>query len=201
MFDFIIIIAIILIVMFLMRMKQISSSQNVKTKKAEDIFIEQYQQNFTQPYKLINQYTFSDIHNGVMQIDHIILSPYGIFTIKNMAHSGLIEGDVKQRIWTQKNQQIHSKFQNPLHKNQKYIHALNDLLSDLIAPQCFHSLVIFSQASQFQTVMPPQVIQGHQWISTIQQYQTPLIEDKILEQILLRLEQNRLKILSKIDEE
>lgn len=39
--------------------------------------------------------------DGTTQIDHIVVSPYGIFVIETKAYGGWIFGDRRQKQWTQ----------------------------------------------------------------------------------------------------
>jgi hypothetical protein len=38
---------------------------------------------------------------GTTQIDHVVISPYGIFVIETKSHKGMIFGDYSSRNWTQ----------------------------------------------------------------------------------------------------
>ena len=46
-------------------------------------------------------------HYGTTQIDHIVVSPYGIVVIETKNYKGWIFGTERQKIWTQK---IYKKF-------------------------------------------------------------------------------------------
>lgn len=61
---------------------------------------------------------------GTTQIDHIIVSKYGIFVVETKNMKGWIFGNEKQKQWTQQIFKHKSKFQNPLHQNYKYIKIL-----------------------------------------------------------------------------
>jgi hypothetical protein len=67
-------------------------------------------------YHILKNITIND-HNATTQIDHIIVSNYGIFVIETKNMKGWIFGDQNQKIWTQKIYRYTNKFQNPLHQN------------------------------------------------------------------------------------
>lgn len=81
------------------------------------------------------------------EIDHIIVSPYGIFCIETKAHSGSIYAYERNKDWAQylrgKKYSIHS----PHRQNYKHVKAIEDLVgSDLRA--AVHSYVAFPNAYQ-----------------------------------------------------
>ena len=52
-------------------------------------------------YHLIKNVTLPT-EDGTTQIDHIIVSPYGVFVVETKNMKGWIFGNAKQRYWTQK---------------------------------------------------------------------------------------------------
>ena len=71
-------------------------------------------------YTLLNDCTLPDEQNQTTQIDHILLSPFGIFVIETKNYKGWIFGSQHQKTWTQKIYKKSFKFQNPLHQNYKH---------------------------------------------------------------------------------
>lgn len=63
-------------------------------------------------YHLIKNVTLTT-DDGTTQIDHIIVSKYGIFVIETKNMKGWIFGGEKQRTWTQKIYKHTNKIQNP----------------------------------------------------------------------------------------
>lgn len=93
---------------------------------------------------------------GTTQIDHVIVSPYGIFVIETKNYKGWIFGSEKQRQWTQQIYRTKHRFQNPLHQNHLHVKALMSLL-DLPADK-LHPVIFFIGGSEFKTPMPANVI-------------------------------------------
>lgn len=96
----------------------------------------------------LNDETYKRFHNiiletgnGTTQIDHVILSRYGIFVIETKNYNGWIFGGKDQRSWTQVLFGKKSMFQNPLHQNYKHTQALAQLLD--IDHNKIHSVVFF----------------------------------------------------------
>lgn len=89
------------------------------------------------------------------QIDHVVVSPYGIFVIANKHYSGWIFGAQREPQWTRVYFRFRRQFQNPLRQNDEQIRALQELLG--LDAAAFHSLVVFSGSAEIRTPVPPNV--------------------------------------------
>ena len=119
--------------------------------------------------------TYQTFHNlylprpdgqGSTQLDHILVSPFGIFVIETKNYRGWIFGSEKQGHWTQQIYKRKSRFQNPLHQNHLHIRALMGFLD--LPESAFHSVIFFIGDCQFRTPMPPNVLNRGlcNWIET-----------------------------------
>lgn len=93
--------------------------------------------------------------DGTTQIDHVFVSPYGVFVVETKNMSGWIFGEEKQPTWTQRRNRKSYKFQNPLRQNYKHIKTLVDLLQ--IPESSCHSVIVFTGNSTFKTHVPANV--------------------------------------------
>ncbi|EGR1976108.1 NERD domain-containing protein [Vibrio parahaemolyticus] len=118
-------------------------------------------------YTLIKDVTLPT-SDGTTQVDHIVVSKYGIFVVETKNMKGWIFGSARQKQWTQKIYRHSSKFQNPLHQNYKHIKALETLLG--CSEEHLHSVVVFIGDSTFKTEMPPNVTYARGSIRYIQQF-------------------------------
>ena len=68
--------------------------------------------------------------DGTTQLDHVIISPYGIFVIETKNMSGWIFGSEKDSNWTQSlnGGRTKCKFQNPLTQNYRRTKCLSEYL-------------------------------------------------------------------------
>jgi len=114
-------------------------------------------------YHLIKNVTLP-IENGTTQIDHIIVSAYGVFVVETKNIKGWIFGSANQPMWTQKIYKHSDKFQNPLHQNYKHVKTLEQLLG--LKDEQIHSLVVFVGDSTFKTTMPENVTYGFGYIKS-----------------------------------
>jgi restriction system protein len=103
---------------------------------------------------------------GTTQIDHVVVSPFGIFVIETKNYRGWIFGSAKQAQWTQQIFRKKHKFQNPLHQNKLHVKALMQFLN--LPEDHFHSVVLFIGDTEFKTEMPDNVLNGGltRWIQS-----------------------------------
>ncbi|MEM9051881.1 MAG: nuclease-related domain-containing protein [Bacteroidota bacterium] len=94
--------------------------------------------------------------NGTTQIDHILVSQYGIFVIETKNMQGWIFGSEQQASWTQSLYGKKYKFQNPLRQNYRHIKCLAEYLQ--LEESFFHSVVFFIGECSFKTSMPENVL-------------------------------------------
>ncbi len=144
-------------------------------------------------YILLNDCTLPDDENGTTQIDHILLSPYGIFVIETKNYKGWIFGGEHQKTWMQKLFKQSFKFQNPLHQNYKHVKVLENVLADVVDPSYIHSLVVFMPDCEFKTQMPKNVFKGASWTDHVKEYKKEVILPMKLKRIQLRIEKEVLE--------
>ena len=106
-------------------------------------------------YRSVNNVTIPT-GNGTTQIDHVIVSKYGIFVVETKNIMGWIYGDEKQRQWTQVLYGKKYRFQNPLLQNYRHTKALAEFLG--IERSKIHSVIMFWSECEFKTPMPPNVL-------------------------------------------
>jgi len=94
--------------------------------------------------------------NGTTQIDHVLLSRYGIFVVETKNYKGWIFGGERQRTWTQSLYGKKRQFQNPLHQNYKHTKALSECLQ--VDHNKIHSIVFFIGDAELKTRFPPNVM-------------------------------------------
>ncbi len=122
----------------------------LKTKFINSLFL-------NEQYKIFNNVIIRT-ERGSTQIDHVIVSPYGLFAVETKDKTGWIFGDANQKQWTQKIFNNTFQFQNPLHQNYAHTKSLSEYLG--IEHEKIHSLVIFWGDCEFKTPMPDNVCKG-----------------------------------------
>lgn len=97
-------------------------------------------------YRIINNLILSE--NGkTSQIDHVVVSNYGIFVIETKNYKGLIFGDDKNTYWTQVLYGSREKLYNPVRQNMGHLHVLKESLNEYKNIP-FHCIIVFSEDAE-----------------------------------------------------
>ena len=94
--------------------------------------------------------------NGTTQIDHVVVSIYGLFVIETKNMDGWIFGSAQQETWTQQFFKRKFKFQNPLRQNYRHTRSLAEFLK--LDHDLLHSVVFFIGDVELKTPMPDNVL-------------------------------------------
>ena len=93
---------------------------------------------------------------GLTQIDHLALTPAGIWVVETKDYGGLIFGGAKDSLWTQKLGGRTHRFGNPLHQNYGHVKAVEATLPGIEV----RGLVVFTDRSRFPRGLPEGVVQA-----------------------------------------
>lgn len=93
---------------------------------------------------------------GTTQVDHVVVSRYGVFVIETKNFKGWIFGGKNQKQWTVSLRRKKFRFHNPLHQNELHLRALSKYLD--IDRSKFISIVFFVGESALKTDFPPNVL-------------------------------------------
>jgi restriction system protein len=141
-------------------------------------------------YRLLNNVTLP-ADSGTTQVDHIIVSIYGVFVIEDKNFGGAIYGSEHRKDWTQVLGRLKNSFQNPLHQNYKHTKTIAELTE--LTNEKIHSLVAFSGRATFKTPMPDNVTTGADFIRFIDSKRQPLMSAQEVIWITSKIEHARLK--------
>jgi len=126
---------------------------------------QEIQNNFGSPdFHLLNHITLK-LKDGTTQIDHILVSRFGVFVIETKDYSGWIFANPLHSNWTQVLYGGKFKFQNPIFQNFRHIQAVQELL-DFLPPKSIKSIVVFAGRAEFKTDVP----QGVCYLSGLVEY-------------------------------
>lgn len=106
-------------------------------------------------YTTINNVTIPT-SQGTTQIDHVIVSRYGLFVVETKNMKGWIFGEERSKQWTVSVFGSKRRFQNPLHQNYRHTMALSEFLG--VDHSKLHSVVVFWGDAEFKTPMPANVM-------------------------------------------
>ena len=137
--------------------------------------------------------TYNDvlIRNGdwTSQIDHIVISPFGIFVIETKNYKGWIYGGANQVQWTQNIWGKKTYLSNPIRQNQGHIIALKKILPYYTSEQ-YKSIIVFSSQAELKTNLPTSlnVIYTWQLLSRIKSFTCRILSDKYIQEIETQLQ-------------
>lgn len=132
--------------------------------------------------------------DGTTQIDHVIVSRYGIFVIETKNMKGWIFGKEQDAQWTQS---IHGKkrrFQNPLRQNYKHVRALQTALQ--VPVETLHSVIAFVGDAHLKSDMPRNVTSGGGFIAHVKSFREAVFSDTEVGSLVERLKTGRLALAS-----
>lgn len=107
-------------------------------------------------YKLLNDIMIED-EKGTHQIDHIVLSKYGIFVIEMKNYYGLIIGNQYKEKWYQYLGKNKYTFHNPMYQNYGHIKALSNVLK--LNEELFIPITCFSNQVKLKVTSNKPVVQ------------------------------------------
>lgn len=80
-------------------------------------------------YHIFNDLFFEN--NGyTTQIDHVVVSPYGVFVIETKGYKGWIMGGENSEYWTQVIYKFKAQFYNPIKQNDGHVRFLRHILHE-----------------------------------------------------------------------
>ncbi|WP_186473928.1 NERD domain-containing protein [Psychrobacter sp. KCTC 72983] len=142
-------------------------------------------------YHRLNNVTLPLANGGSTQIDHVIVSVYGIFVIETKNYKGWIYGSEKQKQWIQAFPNGSKfKFQNPLRQNYLHIKTLADLLG--LELSYFHSMIAFIGECELKTrdELPEHVLTSGM-VSYVKKKQDKLLTEDEVSSIVEQINSNR----------
>ncbi len=126
-------------------------------------------------------------NNGTTQIDHILVSTYGVFIVETKNIKGWIFGSEEQPKWTQSLYRKKYSFQNPVRQTFRQKKVLSEFLD--LDEFVIHTVIYFVGDCKFKTNMPTNVIRSGLG-SYIKQYRKHLLSSGEIEFILNKLEKH-----------
>ena len=79
-------------------------------------------------YKIIND-VFILVNGSTHQIDHVVISPYGIFSIETKQYNGFIVGNKYDKNWIRYAGKKKYYYSNPIRQNYGHVKSLSELLN------------------------------------------------------------------------
>jgi len=150
-------------------------------------------------YHLLNHITLP-LQDGTTQVDHILVSRFGVFVIETKDYKGWIFAGANDRNWTQVLYRAKFRFQNPIRQNYRHVCAVRELL-EFLDPHVVHSVVVFAGEAVFKTDVPDGVFTLPKFLAYVESHRTEVMSVNRAQFCVGRLEATRLAITQATDVE
>jgi hypothetical protein len=135
-------------------------------------------------YKVLNNLLLQSQGNSkTTQIDHIVVSNYGIFCIETKSYKGWIFGNANQDEWTQVFFKFKRRFYNPLRQNYAHIKAVEALLKSDFPNIRISGFVAFPHADKLKISDTDVVGHAKDVVNKISSFQTSIFSNIDCEKI------------------
>ncbi len=114
-------------------------------------------------------------NTGTTQIDHVVVSPFGVFVIETKNYKGWIFGGERSTQWTQNIYGQKSSFMNPLRQNYAHVKAVEALLSQFPSLPVI-PIVTFSPKCDLKVNTVSHVVYFRQVPAVIRQYTNRVLQ-------------------------
>lgn len=146
-------------------------------------------------YQVFNNVMLLSAENAqtvVAQIDHIIVSRYGIFCLETKSHCGWIFGSTSDRYWTQVIYKNHYKMYSPFRQNYGHIKAVEKAIGSMRLKDSIKSLVVFPTADKIKVNGTSYIGGVEKIIDIIKSYQKIIYSEAEFREIVQILESARM---------
>lgn len=126
------------------------------------------------------------------QIDHVIVSPYGVFVIETKGYKGWILGSENSEYWIQTIYKSKHQFYNPIKQNEGHVRFLRYLLKSSVEIP-FIPIVVFNNDADLKVHANNHIVINRCKLRyVISQYKTPSLDKTAIERIVKTIQHNQL---------
>lgn len=142
---------------------------------AGEFWVKKELKKLSKEYLVINDVMVKTKNNYTHQIDHIVISKYGIFVIETKQYNGYIKGNDYDKRWMIKSGKKIFYVNNPLHQNYGHVKSLEEIFN--LPEEKFISLVCIPSRARV-SVKSNNVVRIYELIDKIYSYQEVIINNK-----------------------
>lgn len=138
-------------------------------------------------YRVLNDIYLPKPDGTTTQIDHVIVSPFGVFVVETKTYRGWIFAGADSKVWTQcirkrgSRTPIKNTFQNPLHQNYAHLCAIEQCTG--IPKDVMRSVVAFAGGVTFKTERPAGICYFIEVVDYVKFFTTPIVKEDQLDEI------------------
>lgn len=141
---------------------------------AGEFWVKRELKKLSDEYLIINDIMIKTKDGSTHQIDHVVISKYGIFVIETKQYNGYIKGNDYDKRWLIKNGKKKIYVNNPLHQNYGHVKSLEEILN--LPEEKFISLVCIPSRATV-SVKSNNVTRIYDLIDKITSYKEDIIEN------------------------
>jgi hypothetical protein len=138
--------------------------------------------------------------DGTTQVDHILVSRFGVFVIETKNYSGWIFANESDAKWTSVHFRLKYRFQNPIRQNFRHVLAVQNLL-EFVPREAIKSVVVFCGNAEFKTTVPDGVVHVDTLADYLERHAVELLPLNRMQYAVGRIETARLAISGTTDVE
>lgn len=141
---------------------------------AGEFWVKRELKKLSDEYLVINDIMIKTKDGSTHQIDHVVISKYGIFVIETKQYNGYIKGNDYDKRWLIKNGKKKIYVNNPLHQNYGHVKSLEEILN--LPEEKFISLVCIPSRATV-SVKSNNVTRIYNLLDKITSYKEDIIEN------------------------
>lgn len=149
--------------------------------------------------KFLSKKDYRVIHNVTLysndyksQIDHVIVSKFGVFVIETKNYKGWILGSEHAQYWTQVIYKSKKRLYNPILQNQGHVKALKNTLSNYPNIK-YIPIVVFTWKSTLKISTSSEVIKIFDLLKTIKRHKQNIVTDLVKDELFEIIKSNNRK--------
>lgn len=139
----------------------------------------------TSKYMVINDIMLQ-VGDKTIQIDHVIVSNYGVFVIETKNYKGGIIGNEFDEYWKQVIYKSKKNMINPIRQNYGHVQGLKEIIGDLNEVN-YIPIVAFTTKADLKVKAKTDVVYTMNLVKTIKKYNKQTLSDSIKNQIYSKL--------------
>jgi len=185
---------IVIVVLIIVKVWYERNYARLKGQRGERFIAGKLSQLDANYYKVLNDLLIPSRGNSATtQIDHIVVSNYGIFCIETKDYDGWIFGDAKQEYWTQVIYRHKERIRNPMWQNYGHVKAIQDLIQSVSPNIPIIPFVAFPSTDKLKVTDTDCVGSGKDLINRIDSFRQVVITDIERDKIVSILENANIK--------
>lgn len=140
-------------------------------------------------YHLLNDITLK-FGDGKREINHILISRYGVFVIESNNYNGIIYAHINAEYWTQEKLKIKNKFKNPITKNNMNVIASKNTIATL-PKNIFYNNIVFTGNCTFKLEKPVDIYTLDEFINFIKSKKNEVLTENEMLKVIGKIEREQ----------